>query len=575
MSDANSQLLNFVCPKCQKRLRAPANLAGQKLACPKCSSPIRVPGVVETSKDEDDWLSLGESEKPASATLPPQKSRPKAESKQPSTSADPKPEPAQVKKSNPLDRQELNSPKNKAPIESESDDLLLAPPEPDTSSGRPKASVSSDSAAKSTTAKSIFDDDLPELAPLEDLTSNPRDVSAVLGDVIAQAESNPKPSLKPNTKSDLPLPDVPLPELSLDTPALVGEPVPLNDEEFTFACKVCGSRLSSKRSKVGSNLNCPDCYTKLKVPPPPKKAKQVEVKMVAEAASVTFAPVDALNVRDPRNAEVKAKDILKKAEQAIEDERDEFVDGTFDTKRWMGFLFGFLRDPMVIAVAAISGFATGLWFFAIAAVGTWLPLEGAQILIAQLVLFCVFSIPITLFICMCGIAILAMTANRLNRVQEWPFTKFTESLSECAMVIVSVLIAGIPGGMVGGVFNSLNAHPIVSLAFALIGIWGLTPILLLSMIDNSAILEPYSKAVWQSIRSRPEAWGAMYMQTGLAFGMFLILMLVVGTAGPVGDFVIGFLLPIACFFLFSQYGVLAGRISDITEMGFEGDFSED
>jgi hypothetical protein len=54
-----------------------------------------------------------------------------------------------------------------------------------------------------------------------------------------------------------------------------------------------------------------------------------------------------------------------------------------------------------------------------------------------------------------------------------------------------------------------------------------------------------------------------------------MLMLLTGTAPPMGDFVLGFALPLICFFLFNQYGVLAGRISDVTEMGFEGDFSAD
>jgi hypothetical protein len=176
---------------------------------------------------------------------------------------------------------------------------------------------------------------------------------------------------------------------------------------------------------------------------------------------------------------------------------------------------------------------------------------------------------------MCGIAILTMSANRAPRVQEWPFAKLSDSIGECAMVVLSILAASIPGGMIGVVLSSLNSHPVVALAFVLIGIWGLTPILLLSMIDNSSLFEPYSKAVLLSIKSRPEAWGAMYMQTGMAFAMFLIFMLAAGVQSPVGDFFVGLMVPIASFFMFSQYGVLAGRISQVTEMAFEGDFSDD
>ena len=38
--------------------------------------------------------------------------------------------------------------------------------------------------------------------------------------------------------------------------------------------------------------------------------------------------------------------------------------------------------------------------------------------------------------------------------------------------------------------------------------------------------------------------------------------------------VAGFLFPWFLCFLANQYGVLAGRVSDVTELGYEGDFSE-
>ena len=58
MSTGSSEQLSFTCPQCDKKLRAPAKLAGQKLSCPKCSAPIRVPGVAPSKNDDDDWLSL-------------------------------------------------------------------------------------------------------------------------------------------------------------------------------------------------------------------------------------------------------------------------------------------------------------------------------------------------------------------------------------------------------------------------------------------------------------------------------------------------------------------------------------
>ena len=521
MSDENSQLLNFVCPKCQKKLRAPTKLSGQKLVCPKCSAPIRVPGVVETKNDDDDWLSLKE-------TVQPKVQRPA---------------PAKI----------VAKTVAKIDAKVDPDELTLAPLEGLDSKAHSNATHPTEKTVK-TAAKSVFDDDLPDLVPIEEPKSAPR---------------------KEPSKLSLALPDVPLPELSVETPALISSMDGSPDEAIGFPCKVCGSLLGTTRSRIGASITCPDCYSKMLVPALPKKKKQADVKMDIEVASVTFAPIDSIGARDSKASSEKTKEFLDRAEKTIDEEREEFLHGTFDTKRWMGLLFGFLRDPRIIAVAVGAGIATGLWLFAIAAMGTWVPLEGAQVLIAKIALLCVFCIPILGFICMCGITVLTMSANRATRVKEWPFEKLSESISECVMVAVSLIAASIPGGIVAVGLNSFNAHPLVCSAFILIGIWGLTPILLLSMIDNSSILEPYSKGVLLSIKNRSEAWGAMYMHTGLAFTVFLMFMFVTSTQSPLGDFFLGLMLPITCFFLFSQYGVLAGRISDVTEIGFEGDFSDD
>ena len=582
MSDANSLTLNFACPKCQKKLRAPTKLAGQKLVCPNCSSPIRVPGVVEFKNDDDDWLSLDEPKDSKSAFQGVSSSKP------------------------------ISPPPAMQSEQTDADESLQASPtsiDSNPSLDSPSQATSNETQAR----KSVFDDDLPELAPIEDGSTPIAPVAAKWTNSVVT-----KPSVKPTSKPALTLPDIPLPGLdladiplvplgvnepktnkpksatepalsratkpnlvgsleniTLESPALIGPLDSLDDEELHFHCKLCGSLLSSRRSRVGTMTSCPDCFSHMSVPRPPAKKKLADVKMDAEVAHVTFAPIDSLSVRGTNSSTEKTKEILDRAEQTLEDEREEFLGGTFDTKRWMGYLFGFLRDPLVVAAAVGLGFITGLWLFAIAAVGTWLELHGAQAFIARLALLCVFCIPIIVAIGMCGIAVLTMSANRANRVVEWPFMRLSESIGECAMLVVSVLVSSIPGGILGALTNSLNAHPMVSMAFVLLGVWGLTPILLLCMIDNSSIFEPYSKAIINSIQSRPEAWGAMYMQTATGMVAFFMFMLLTRAQSPVGDFILGFTVPLFCFFTINQYGVLAGRISQFTTLGFGGDFSED
>lgn len=586
MSDANSQQLSFACPKCQKKLKAPANLAGQKLSCPKCSSPIRVPGVVESKSDDDDWLALNNP----------------AESKNPRET---KKSPAEKPKSF------LPKPGIEAPVQNELpklpeladlDEFRLSPPVELSSR---ESSSSKFTPQKMPSGKSLFDDDLPDLQPFDEqsvassekMTSQKSPSAANKGASAKPALDLPDIALPDLDLFDIPLAPLELPkpktaksktgktpilsgsleELSLESPALVG---PINttiDEEFSFPCKLCGSLLCASRSRVGDQIRCPDCYSEFSIPSPPQKKKKVDVKLDPEVANVTFAPIDSLSVHGTNSSKEKTKEILDRAEQTMESEREEYQDlsGSFDTKRWMGFLFGFLKDPLVVTAAVGLGFVAGFWLFSMAAIGTWVKLEGAQVLIAQLAILCVFGIPIFGAICMCGIGILTMAANRASRVAEWPFMKMSESIGECMMVLAAVMVASIPGGMIGAVFRSMNAHPTIPFAFIMLGIWAITPILLLCLIDTSSIFQPYSKAVFQSIKSRAEPWGAMYMQTGMAFGSFFTLMALTGTVPPIGDFVLGLALPFFCFFLFNQYGVLAGRISDVTEMGFEGDFSGD
>ncbi len=581
MSDANPNLLNFACPKCQKKLKAPANLAGQKLICPKCSSPIRVPGIVETKNDDDEWLALNESSKPKSAPSPEKRQATKPKANTQATTSEP---------SSPL------KPPESAKVDP--DEFRLAPPEKEDSKVAPSLSPSV-TPSQTPARRSVFDDDLPDLAPVDEpptasatepksKTSRPLPVTKpkmILPDIALPELDLSDIPLAPIETSKTRQPTQPkkphlvgsLEDLTLESPALIGPMASMVDEEFSFPCKLCGSLLSSSRSRIGTETRCPDCFTQFSVPTPPKKKKLVDVKMDEEVARVTFAPIDSQSVRGASISSEKSKEILDRAEQTVETEREEFdhLNGVFDTKRWLGFLFGFLRDPLVIAAAVGIGFLTGVWLFSIAAMGTWVKLDATQVLIAKLALLIVFCLPIAVLISMCGIAILTMAANRASRVVEWPFARLSESVGECVMVIVSVMAASIPGGMIGAAFRAFNSHPMVALAFAIIGIWGLTPILLLSMIDSGSLFEPYSKAVFSSIKSRPEAWGAMYMQTGMCLLVFFMFMLITNTQTPVGDFVLGLILPLTCFFVFNQYGVLAGRISQVTQMGFGGDFSED
>lgn len=127
----------------------------------------------------------------------------------------------------------------------------------------------------------------------------------------------------------------------------------------------------------------------------------------------------------------------------------------------------------------------------------------------------------------------------------------------------------------GLVAHSLHAMPSMSFAFPMLSMWAVTPILLLCMIDNGSPFEPISQPVYKSMSSRMEAWGAMYMQTAIAMTLLFLFVALYTLPDPMGDIVLGLVFPFIAFFIFNQYGILAGRISGVTELGFHGDFSDD
>ncbi|MEQ1830944.1 MAG: hypothetical protein ABL921_33670 [Pirellula sp.] len=365
-------------------------------------------------------------------------------------------------------------------------------------------------------------------------------------------------------------------DVQLTSPALGDDFAIPEDDEFRFTCRVCGTLLYANLSRIGTSTRCPDCYSEFIVPKPAAKQKVADVKL-DETVQVKLAPVDAKNSRESYSPNGDTKEILEKATVEANRERAEIeeVNYAFDTHRWIGLIFGFLRDPMVVTAAIVLGLITSAWLFSIEAMGTLIKVAPALALVARVVIFCVLFIPISGSICLCGIAVLTMAANRSPKVTDWPFGKISESIGDCMMVLTSILIASIPGVVLGGMVTALGANPVIAIGFTLASIWGFAPILLLSMINNSSLFEPYSKSVVTSIQEFGDAWGAMYIQSGLAYGVLFAFTAVASMRGVGGEIALGLVLPIITFFIFNQFGVLAGRISRATQLGFDGDFSDD
>ena len=76
--------------------------------------------------------------------------------------------------------------------------------------------------------------------------------------------------------------------------------IPLDNDEFGFDCRVCGTRLHVRRSQIGETVKCPDCHTPLVVKAPPIR-KQAQPTDYEEAELFKLSepielPVDDLRV---------------------------------------------------------------------------------------------------------------------------------------------------------------------------------------------------------------------------------------------------------------------------------------
>ncbi len=532
MSNPSHSPLGFDCPHCGKRLRVASSSSGKRTRCPSCNGDIVVPKIENAQEDADSWLQLDSPDEPKPQSKQPAK-------KPPQSNSSSKPE-AGLK------------PTTRSPVlqRSESPNQSDKPP---TSENGPKL------------GQSLFDDDLPELKPLDpELSPLPTPLLSEMNFPLdedlptsADAPVSPPKRSAPSGKSAEPS----------------NRPV---DEDFSFPCKVCGTLLYSPVSRAGTMTRCPDCHSELKIPAPAAKKKQADFKIDPEVANVRLAPVDNSNPRTQIGDSLKTKEILERAEKeaALERKEIEAVAAPFDSQRWLSLIFGFFRDPGVIFLAALLGVCAAMCFAGLHAIGS-LELPLIQRVIIQVAVFLCFGIPLLVGILMCCMVILPMAANRRTRVEDWPFGRFGEAIGELVMLAAALFIAALPGGFVASAISLTVIPSIVGEIFVLLSIWAFTPLLLLSMIENNAITQPFASVIFRSFSDRPDSWGAMYFQSGMAIAGLFVLYAIGYVTNPIVMAVFGLLFPLGLFFVANQYGILAGRISDITNLGFEGDFSQD
>lgn len=548
LSTGSPQILEFQCPKCAKRLKAGVAFAGRRVRCPQCSEAVRVPEVAtrpeptpERSADKvqeliqdisivpivgvDDWLSLDA----------PVLENPGGDASE----VAPKKKPTFVPGASPA----ANKPAGSKPAAS-----IPASPK--------QTEVQAAGATNEAPRRSLFDDDLPDLAALDASPAKPHSVTDIF-----QLEG--LDDLVPKTQPVRP------------TPRSAPPPKPLGND-YRITCRTCGTPMFVKLDRVGKKVTCSDCHSSFVIPPPPPGWSPIKLKTEVEDDGFDVplaAPELAQSGNTLDSQRTSANEYLDKAKQSIDDEEmDSLYQGDFDTIGFMNRTFGFLTDPTAIGQMVLYGFLFA-GVFALAQFSKTKVdgggFEGGGYLLVLFILTTVISIIVSLPMLSSGLALLESVANHQRRVAEWPSFNIFDNFGEILVILFSLVGSLLPGMLVGGVIGRSGGAEWLMLTGMMGTCFLLFPVLMLSMLDNGSPMQPISGAVITSIPQVPEAWGGYYLKTLVAFSSVMVMwFLLLTRSNPVMAAFAGFLVPWLLFFTCQQIGTLADAIAEHLSFDF-------
>lgn len=528
LSETTDRTLEFQCPKCAKRLKASAKAAGKRFQCPACGQPVKVPGIAPVASSDDDWLNLdgpGTTSTPAPAARQP--SAPKPVSK-----PTPKPTP-----------KEAAGPHSAA---ASTRTEKVAPASAGRSSSTSGANNPKQPAAEN--KRSVFDDDLPELAELEETPKRPTMPDLLGVDLEELVPVQPKPKAKP--------PNQPAEPKKSDGTKKAAALDPAN-AQYRCACPACATPQYVTLARQGKIIRCPDCFTEFKVPPPPPgwvPTTPANIKFGTDL--VDASPADTEQYRS------NAQDMLRNAEKELDDDDiDSMYDMDFDNASFVQRTFGFLFDSTAMFQIAMYSV-----FFALIFAAEFYCLYKTQENIGY-ALFAGLCIPMMALIVsfpMFGTAlsILESVANGQAKVREWQGFNFFDHIGEMMMFAIAAAVSALPGFIIGGLIAKGVDNALIVILVTMLSSFLTFPIVLLSMMDNESMINPFSPDVLRSVRVGSEAWGTYYFKTFAAnFVVFVAWGMLLGQ-NPVLSAFGGLLFPLLFFFTIQQLGVLAFDISE-------------
>lgn len=537
MSEASQPLMEFQCPNCSKRLKAKSKAIGRPVTCPRCQHQFAI-------------------------ALPPEPSAEDLNTKGRPSLFDEQDLQLENLAIEDID-QRLQSSKS-IRDEKDAQRRWRQAKQQAQDEGPSKAPIP-------TPARSIFDDDLPELVELEKSALPPSSSLDSLQNSMDSLKNMP-PINSTNLSALLPeLDDLQLQPLPPASP----KPAEPTQIQYRVACPNCGTLIYVNQGDEGTKTKCPDCFTFFKVPPPPAnwKPSHVSIRHNNFDTSAPLTGDDAIREID-RRRQLRTQQMLELAESELEDERYNQRDfgQDFDTATFVQGTFGFFKDTMAI------GFMLGYsLMFAVVFAGihhgindpSKIFLVLAAVLVGLLTVLPMFS---------AVMALLESAANRQLRVSQWPGFNVYEYAADIFVIAGAVMASALPGYLVGlWLGGELDGSGRIQINGAMLSTFLLFPVILISMLDNGSVFQPISWDVIRSFKLAAEAWAGYYLKTLIAFAttmLFWYLLLGQGKSDVLAAFA-GTLLPLLLFFTFQQLGTLASAIAEHLSITFTPTQSQD
>ncbi len=616
---SNEQVYDFQCSKCGKRLKAAAKYAGKRVKCPKCQQPATVPGVVPSlpaqplqpgtaqpptteptqlkpvASLEDDWLNLGGPAIADASTRQQEFEEKKAAIERERISKINK----QRERRAPSElAAEAQTVKHKVAAQAPStleddDDFSLAPLVPKSHVSPASSSAAASSSASTDTAlpkRSVFEDDLPDLAELEPRTQAASKESKLLARHVGvdstdldelgafELEAIPLNKTK-STKSQQMSAKGALSNFPKLLDSGESEEVVEKDPQYRILCAACGTAQYVRVSNIGMKIKCPDCYLEFKIPPPPPNWSPKKQKLKLSNEDMPLAAAEELQHAQTADGQrTRASQILEKAEQQVtDDDLERLYDGDFDTAGFLQSTFGFLKDP--IAIAHIVAYA--IVFAGIFAIGQFAANNhetqfGRGVLLLAVIGAPVVGVVFAMPMLSSGLALLESVANRQKRVAEWPGFNIFENGGDMIATTLALLAAMVPGFLVGAwLGGEAEGAGRIQIAGMMVTTFLLFPVFLLSMLDNGSVFAPLSTSIFRSFSEAVESWAAYFLKTFLAFSSVMMLWLLLLGKSEVLAGLAGCLFPVLVFFTCQQLGALADGISEHLSFEFTPPSTDD